>query len=63
MSEAAAGAPPSRPLARRLIKFGARIPTLLLAAALSTLFLFNSDRERYYAPIRHVGARRAGGVH
>lgn len=57
MSEAAAGAPPSRPPARRLSKFGARIPTLLLAAALSTLFLFNSDRERYYAPIRHDTAK------
>ena len=57
MSEAAAGAPPSRPPARRLSKFGVRIPTLLLAAALSTLFVFNSDRERYYAPIRHDTAK------
>lgn len=30
-----------------------RLPPLLLALALSTLFLFNADRERFYAPIRH----------
>ena len=38
-------------------KFGAWAPTLLLAMALSTLFLFNIDRERFYAPIRHDTAK------
>ncbi len=30
-----------------------RLPPLLLALALSTLFLFNADRERFYASIGH----------
>ena len=46
------------PRARNLRKkFGAWAPTLLLAMALSTLFLFNIDRERFYAPIRHDTAK------
>lgn len=57
MSEATAGVPPSRAPASRLSRLGARIPTLILALALSTLFVFNSDPERYYAPIRHDTAK------
>ena len=34
-------------------KFMASLPALLLALALATVFLFNSDRERFYAPLRH----------
>lgn len=46
------------PRARNLRKkFGAWAPTLLLAMALSTLFLFNIHRERFYAPIRHDTAK------
>ena len=40
------------PAASRKTRIG-RLPPLLLALALSTLFLFNADRERFYAPIRH----------
>jgi len=46
------------PRARNLRKkFGAWAPTLLLAMALSTLFLFNIHSESFYAPIRHDTAK------
>ena len=33
------------------------LPMLILALALATLFAFNSDRERFYAPLRHDTAK------
>ncbi len=45
--------PPDAPLAR----FLAWSPLLLLALALATLFVFNSDRERFYAPLKHDTAK------
>ncbi len=38
-------------------KFRAWTPMALLALAMAALFLFNSDRERYYAPLLHDTAK------